>query len=571
MHDLPAFRAAHTTAEWTAFCNLVEAGYGISPEDDGIASAAQALLEGSGKWAHLWQRFCEAPQRYRGISQLLREPLPGQGLLIDRARLPKLNDEDEKRLREALSAVATMSHADACERVLSLEAEHGVRRNWVWRFLGESPYAEALQPLSRLAQYAQRGLPGTTLDEIASAYASDGWRCDDAALTALALTHSPAQSDLVASVVRALYLVWLEGVSRQFQQAVDALGGKLPTSATAPIDAGTCLLFADGLRFDLAARLQAKLESQGVRGRLEYRLGPIPTVTATAKPLATTVSDAVEGADATDFTPRFKDTKQPVIASKLRERLAARGVEIIDGAETRMALTDGATGWVEVGRIDELGHKLGETLARQIEHEVDRLLETVLGLLDAGWKRVRVVTDHGWLLMPGGLPKVELPQYLVASRWARCAAVREGATPQVATYPWYWNSSVRITTPPGAGAYAAGTSYAHGGISPQECVVPELTVERGTAVVRARITSVEWKRLRCLVTVSGAEATIKVDVRSTWKLPATSLVVAPKAIGDGGQASVPVRDDYEGQAVMVVLLDKDGEVIDKQSTTVGGE
>ena len=36
----------------------------------------------------------------------------------------------------------------------------------------------------------------------------------------------------------------------------------------------------------------------------------------------------------------------------------------------------------------------------------DRITE----LLAAGWKRVRVVTDHGWLLLPGGLPKIDLAQ-----------------------------------------------------------------------------------------------------------------------------------------------------------------
>ena len=571
MHDPAGFRAAHSAAEWTAFCNLVKASYGTHPEDDGVAEAAQRLLEGSGKWALLWQRFCEAPQRYRGISKLLREPLPGQGILVDRARLPRENEDDEKKLRDAFAELATMPHAEACERVLVLEAEHGVRRNWVWRYLGESPYAEALQPVARLAECAQKGLPGTTVQQIATAYAADGWRCDDAALTALASTHSPAQHDLVADAVRTLYLVWLDRVARQFQQSTDAAGGKLPTTATASIEPGTCLLFADGLRFDLAARLQARLEGQGIVGRLTHRIGPIPTVTATAKPLATTVIDTIEGADATDFTPQFKETSQPVIASKLRDRLAARGVEILKSDEIRMPSSNSATGWVEVGSIDELGHKLGDGLAQQIEHEVDRLKEAVLGLLDAGWRRVRVVTDHGWLLMPGGLPKIDLPQYLVASRWARCATVREGATPQMSTYPWYWNSDVRIATPPGAGAYTAGTTYAHGGLSPQECVVPELTCERGVAALQAKIATVEWKRLRCVVTVSTNDATVLVDVRSNWKLPATSLVVAPKATGDTGQVNLAVRDEFEGQAVMVVVLDRNGEVLDKRSTTVGGE
>jgi len=446
-----------------------------------------------------------------------------------------------------------------------------VRRGWVWRYLGESPYAEILEPLAQLAECARKTLGGTTVEEVAAAYAAGGWRCDNAALAAMAAAHGPAQHDLVAAVIRAIHLPWLEQVSRQLQEGVARAGGTLPTSATDPLEPGTCLVFADGLRFDLAARLHAGLESVGVIGRLAHRIGPVPSVTATAKPLATVVTDEIEGGDATDFTPRFRDTKQPVTAPRLRDRLSSRNIEILDPDALGMPSSVGATGWVEVGRIDELGHKLGDGLAQQVAHEIDRLHETVLALLDAGWARVRVVTDHGWLLMPGGLPKIELPQYLVASRWARCASVREGATPQVTTHPWYWNANMRIASPPGAGAYVAGTTYTHGGISPQECVVPELTFERGAAAVSAKISTVEWKRLRCVVTVSANDPSVQVDVRSNWKQAGTSLVLAPKAVGDAGQVSLAVRDEFEGQAVMVILLDALGQVLDKRSTTVGGD
>lgn len=571
MHDPAAFRAAHPDAEWTAFCNLVKAGYDVDPQEDGVAEATRHLLDGVGQWSQVWQRFVEAPQRYRGISKLLREPLGGQGMLIDRAKLPLENDDDEKRLRDALVKVSAMPFSDACERVLQLESEHGVRRSWVWRYLEESPYAEALLPLARVADRARKGLAGNTIEEIASAYASDGCHCDNDALAALAAAHGPAQHDVISGVLRATYLPWLERVARQFQDAVNRAGGTLPTTGTGPLEPGTCLVFADGLRFDLAMRLRASLEAHGVTGQLSHRIGPVPSVTATAKPLATTVVDAIAGGDATDFTPRFKDIAQPVIASRLRDRMAARGIDLLNVDEISLPSSDGATGWMEVGRIDELGHKLGDALAHHVDREIDRLRETVVTLLSAGWRRVRVVTDHGWLLMPGGLPKIELPQYLVASRWARCATVRDGATPQITMHPWYWNPEVRIASPPGAGAYVAGTIYAHGGISPQECVVPELTFERGASVATAKINKIEWKRLRCVVTITTNNPAIQADVRSNWKQPTTSLVVAPKAAGETGNVNLAVRDEFEGQSVMVVLLDEQGDVVDKHSTIVGGE
>lgn len=251
--------------------------------------------------------------------------------------------------------------------------------------------------------------------------------------------------------------------------------------------------------------------------------------------------------------------------------MAARGAEMLDADAVRMPASDNATGWMEVGHIDALGHKVGDGLAQHTDHELKRLRDTVQAVLAAGWRRVRVVTDHGWLLMPGGLPKVELPQYLVASKWARCASVREGATPQVTMYPWHWNKDVRIACPPGAGAYGSDVTYAHGGVSPQECVVPELTFERGAAVLTATIASVEWKRLRCVVTVTSNDPTVLVDVRRTWKMADSSLVTAPKAVGAEGVASFPVRDDFEGQAVSVIVMDASGQVLDKRSTIVGGE
>lgn len=104
-------------------------------------------------------------------------------------------------------------------------------------------------------------------------------------------------------------------------------------------------------------------------------------------------------------------------------------------------------------------------LARQIDAEIETIADRIVALLEAGWSRVRVVTDHGWLLLPGGLPKVDLPHYLTATRWARCATVKGESATGIPTYAWHWNPLVRIASPPGIGAFVADTEYAHGGVS----------------------------------------------------------------------------------------------------------
>src|SRR5664280_581836 len=108
------------------------------------------------------------------------------------------------------------------------------------------------------------------------------------------------------------------------------------------------------------------------------------------------------------------------------------------GNQAKMAVGGTGGGWTETGTLDGLGHKLEALLVRQLDPEIDALSDRIGELLSAGWSRVRVVTDHGWLLLPGGLPKVELSPHLVATKWSRCAAVKGGSTPNIPTYPWYW-------------------------------------------------------------------------------------------------------------------------------------
>jgi len=165
---------------------------------------------------------------------------------------------------------------------------------------------------------------------------------------------------------------------------------------------------------------------------------------------------------------------------------------------------------------------------------------------------------------------VELSPHLVATKWSRCAAVKGSSTPNIPTYPWYWNPVLRIASPPGIGAFMANAEYAHGGISLQECVIPELIVERGEAAIVATITGISWRGMRCRVAVDANTAGLKVDLRLNWKQAASSIVANAKELGSNGEASLAVSDDkHEGAAAMVVVSDTSGRVHDYKPTTVG--
>ncbi len=575
MSDTEAFEERSDAGRRATFRDVCAREFGFDPDADGIRAAADTLIEGGGKWDEVWQRFCGAPRLYPGVSTALRAAWPRDLLeLIDRSRRPGFNEDREDRLRRELEATAELAHGDACDKVAALDEEHEERRGWVWAKLGESPFALALEPLGRLARAARHTPGGAHVEALISDYVAEGWRCDRAALEALSTLKPGAEHNLVTKVVRALYEPWLDRSARRFQELLSgdaADPGKLATGIEAEAD--TCVLFTDGLRFDLGMMLRERLEARGIKTRLSHRVAPIPTVTASAKPLASPAhSSCTGGSDAEDFYPLVCDSGRPADAARLRDAMARQGVEVLEDGETRMAVGSEAGAWTETGKIDSRGHDLGAALVRQIEPEIESIVERIDALLSAGWSKVRVVTDHGWLLLPGGLPKIELLPHLVETKWARCAAVKGESTPSVPTYPWYWNPVLRIASPPGIGAFRVKKEYTHGGVSLQECVVPDLIVERGEAAVSATIAAITWRGMRCRVSVDTNASGIFADLRRNWKQAGSSIAAASKQLAETGEASLAVSDDsHEGAAAAVVLTDQSGRLLDYRPTTVGEE
>lgn len=573
MDDDETFRSGCDAARWESFRSVCEREYGFDPETCGPTQAGGNLLDAEGAWEQVWQRFCEAPTRYPSLPQVLRNARSGD-LLSDPARQPARNDDEEAALRSALEELENLPHAEACKRVLDLEKIHAPRREWVWAQLGESPLAQLLGPLARVAACARNPLGGDAVETIASAYAAEGWRCDAAAMDALARAGS-ADAKLVRGVLRAVYQPWLDASARHFQDAAVAQPQTFSKGAAGVLsEAEICILFVDGLRFDVAGRLEEQLESRQFRVRLSHRLAPVPTVTATAKPLASPAHSACEETAkyGQDLTPAIGELQKASNAQRLRDEMARQGIEVIEGDELLFPSGAQQGGWTEIGRLDSLGHKLNSGLAEHIATELEEIAQRVADLLDAGWTRVRIVTDHGWLLLPGGLPKVELPTYLTQTKWARCAVVQGQMPEGFPVFPWHWNPHVQIVSPPGIGSFFAGNDYAHGGVSPQECVVPEMVVERGVEAIRARIEDIRWRGMRCRVDVDTNASGVQVDLRLRPRDQDSSIVVSAKEAVENGQVSLAVADDrHEGAEAHIVLLDGAGQVLDQRSTRVGEE
>jgi hypothetical protein len=557
--------------ELASFADICRRKYGFDPARDGEVTAAGLLGGRDGAWQNVWSRFAEAPSAYPNIPGLLRRARPEdrRPLFYYPDSWPQENEEAEERLRERLLQLGNSMHTEARQVVRELESEHGQRRSWVWARLGQSPLALALEHLSALASSTERVLPTGTTSEIAAAYAEWGWRVDATVVDALAGVEHPQDVAVVKAAVNALYRPWLEGGASVFQAAVvpgDSLQA-YPWAALPSSEKGTCVLFTDALRYDAGQRLADALKRDGHKCEVTWRLAALPSVTPTSKPAVSPATGRFTGEGADDFDPVLEATGTRVTIQVLRKTIEEEGFQILRGEET-----GDPTGraWTEAGRIDSYGHEQGWLVARHLAGEVRAIEGRVNALLDAGWRRVIVVTDHGWLLLPGGLPKADLPLAVTEARKGRCARLKAGAATQEQVVPWHWDERVRVAVARGIHAYEAGKEYEHGGLSPQECVVPVLSVRAATVPgPAATIESITWRGLRCRVQATAPPGS-SVDIRTKPADVGSSVARGLKTLGADGNASLIVEDDeLEGTAAVVVILDDAGKVRAQRSTMIG--
>ena len=576
LSDPAETRAEWDAAKWAAFCSRCKAEYGFDPEGDGEIVGGEKLGMRQENWDVVWQRFTESPSLYPGIPGLLKRAKPTT-LIFDKEPWPDENEKAEDALRGELLGLGGKSAADARTRVLKLEAEHAMRRDWVWARLGLAPLALAVGHLTALVKNTEHALGGDTAENMADLYANGGFLADDAALKALAAVKSVEDVQAVASAVRALYLPWLDDSARNFQKVVGihALPDAAKVQETPPeYLCHQCVVFCDGLRFDLAQRVLACAEERGLRVQAGRRWSALPTVTGTAKPAISPIAGGLTGSHGTAaFEPIILKEGGGLTTERFRHLLADAGYQVVAQTDVGDPRGEDAKAWTEFGEIDKLGHALQAKLAPRLDEHLEMLVDRVMQILDAGWKSVKLVTDHGWLLLPGGLPDVKLPKYLTESRWSRCAAIKEGARVDVPTARWHWNAGEAFAYPPGVSCFGKGNEYAHGGVSLQECLIPELTFFSGNVATAVAVTikDIQWLGQRCRVMIDPAAPGLMGDLR-TKPNDTGSSVATPKKFDEEGRTGLLVEDDgLAGTVVSLVVLDASGRVIAKQTTTIGGE
>ena len=561
------FKAKCNETSWAAFSSQVANQFSFNVVTDGRITALERLCGAKGPWAGVWSRFEENPLIYSGIVAVL-PTIQVTDLLAPVTHWCSVADSRSSELESMVSGLVDKSIVTIREALPKLEKEYCELRNTVWGKLGRAKAAVCLEPLTKLAQLSSINLSGTNPETFKNSYVEKGWKVDAAFIRVICLT---SEHDLPAfrQLATTLYHEWADASAREFQKAVIRNG--LTNTSTSPIveiGQGGCIIFADGLRYDVGQGLAESLKNRGLSVTVDSRWAALPTVTATAKPAVSPAASKFIGKQMpADFAP-FDAEGNSVVAALIRKELEGQGYQILKGANARPTSTE-SKGWIELGKIDTRGHDMEAEMAKQLDDEIKSLTKSVQALFDAGWKSVRIVTDHGWLLLPGGLPKVDLHKSLTESRWARCAVASKGSPTDTVAVSWFWNAGETVHTPPGISAFNKRPEYSHGGISIQECLIPDILVKSDKILSpTASLKDVGWNKYRCLVECTGNFTGMKVDLR-VGTPSGKSIIQAPKAVPEDGHLSIPVDDTYEGKSLYVVLLGTDNKVLSQRTTKLG--
>lgn len=570
LDDPSGMRNGLNAQEWAAFAQQCNHDFGFDPSVEGEIEGARRLGEGDGKWAEAWRRFRENPVDYPALPDRLRE---AETELFPKnpGAWPARSAADEDELRAALTALEDLSPQAARDSTLKLEEAHKARRGYVWADLGWTPLALALEHLAKAARITSEGLPESTVETIVGWYGLNGWRTDQAVIAALNEADSKADLAAVESAVTSFYRPWLDAAAKALQAAIGPTanaGTYVASRAPKPV-VGEVVVFIDGLRLDVAHLLVDRLAGAGLEATLQTGLAALPTVTQTSKPALVPIDQTLLGAGSGLDAQRAPHGPSADV-KVLRSLMSEAEIQVLLGTDEVGDASGRA--WTETGEIDRRGHELGVRLAHEVDDQVQRIATRIEELLDAGWTTVTVVTDHGWLLVPGGLPKNEdLPVTVTEVKKGRCARIKDGASVSVPTVPWHWDSDVRIAVAPGISCFEANKDYEHGGVSPQECVVPRLTVTRGAGpTVGAAITTMKWGGLALSVEFTDLPDGATIDLRSAAGDATTSIADGARSTGGDGKERLLVGDDdLEGESAHLVVVGADGSLLLQRETIVG--
>jgi hypothetical protein len=393
----------------------------------------------------------------------------------------------------------------------------GTRLRTSWWATPHAPNGEtaaarwrAIDTLARLGTLLSEDVPNFgALADVVAWYETTGWTVDDAhrKTELLRVTAGFAYDELddLFHDARQRYESWLDQVLRATTDALeepdvnssrllrtvhhhDVRNGPTPTA----------YVLVDALRYELGVDLIERLRSTTARANIRSVVAAVPTITPVG------MAAVLPGAD-TGFEIEL-DAKE-----RLNISIAGTPVRSV---KDRVQLLEHAHGKVTDLKLDDVAQFANKELRKKIEGaslvlvratEIDAdgegdllaaswagfdatlsvLHTAVAKLLHAGVRRVVLTADHGFLAVRqlGEDRRIDKPTTgsgeLHRRAWIGRGGIASPSTVKIPLAAFGIGGDLEIISPRGLGVFSSsgGLQFFHGGMSPQELVVPVITVE----------------------------------------------------------------------------------------------
>jgi len=409
----------------------------------------------------------------------------------DPASLLSLEQEKWRQFAEGLQEVSGSSRASAeylaanRHHIATHEASFWARRT------AHLPGWRIASKLADLVAGADRAIQASESLSDPQAFVSgyaESWHDVDGLYWELSADarSAPGTAELQAVADRA-YLHYLQTTNAGFRKALNGMsdwqewGEALVSRGARTLWSGSgrrAVLIVDALRHDLAERLMRRAANG--QPALTHWVAAIPPTTPVG--MTALLPDGLSQLTAVLSSghlclqhPQFGDL---AIKENRRKLLRAReqGVELLELGDlrTRSQAPKADLLVVFAGDIDAVGHGVGAEMVEHIETLLSAVDAAVARLQQWGYSDVHVVTDHGFVLCPGGAEKDELAagEAIVVDK--RHAFLSETAVTSRPTMPFPFDAQQRLVFAEGLRCFTAGEEFAHGGLSLQELVIPHL-------------------------------------------------------------------------------------------------
>lgn len=254
----------------------------------------------------------------------------------------------------------------------------------------------------------------------------------------------------------------------------------------------TAIIIIDALRYDLGQELARRVNAQesAERAQVHPARGPLPSITALGMgmtlPIPAEDLIATCAEDGWALRERGQEANLSQAAARRawwtsRSHVAADallsvgdvlGQEVPKPTKSRPRLV------VADHTLDDQGHD-GELEAAGSAEVLRRYVQVIQRLRDAGWLRIAVVTDHGYIHWSGQHDqRVVPPEGKVVYRSRRAYAYRAG-TAVVGTTATAPGGLHLVAVPAGTSCFSAygKRGYFHGGASLQEWIIPMIAID----------------------------------------------------------------------------------------------